>query len=115
MVDHLLHTLSIFGPTGTGVCTDFPKGRRSVYETAYIDDNGYLNIQYDGTLYVKRLKWEGPGCLQSPPWYPYAEGIKSYEGFPNITRELIIRGIEDATIEATLGGNFINLMSRVVG
>ncbi|MCP2046682.1 UNVERIFIED_ORG: membrane dipeptidase [Paenarthrobacter nicotinovorans] len=115
MVDHLLHALGVFGPTGVGVCTDFPKGRRSVYETAYIDDSGYLNIQYDGTLYVKRMKWEGPGCLQSPPWYPYAEGIKTYQGFPNITRELIIRDLDDSTIEAALGGNFIDLMSRVVG
>jgi membrane dipeptidase len=115
MVEHLMHTLKIFGSGGVGVCTDFPKGRRSVYETAYIDDDGYLNIQYDGTLYVKRMKWEGPGCLQTPPWYPYAEGIKNYEGFPNITRELIIRGVDDDVITAALGGNFIDLMGRVVG
>jgi len=115
MIDHLMHTLEVFGPTGVGVCTDFPKGRQSVYETAYIDDEGYLNIQYDGTLYVKRMKWEGPGCLQKPPWYPYAEGIKSYEGFPNLTRELVLRGVDDATIMGALGGNFIELMSRVVG
>ncbi|MFF1829064.1 membrane dipeptidase [Paenarthrobacter sp. NPDC058040] len=115
MGDHLMHTLEIFGPSGVGICTDFPKGRRSVYETAYIDQQGYLNIQYDGTLYVKRMKWEGPGCLQTPPWYPYAEGVTSYAGLPNITRELVLREVEDSTIVAALGGNFIDLMSRVVG
>ena len=36
------------------ISSDFPKGRQAVYESAYVDDQGYFNIQYDGTLYVKR-------------------------------------------------------------
>jgi len=115
MVDHLVHALEIFGPGGAGVCTDFPKGRSSVYETAYIDDEGYLNIQYDGTLSVKRMKWDVGECLQEPPWYPYADGLRSYEGFPNLTRELVVRGVAPETIARVLGGNFVDLMERVVG
>lgn len=112
MGEHVMHALDVMGPRTVGVCTAFPKGRSSVYETAYIDDEGYLNIQYDGTLYVKRMKWEGPGCLQQPPWYPYAEGIKSYEGFPNITRELVASGVSRDIITGVLGGNFLDLLAR---
>jgi len=115
MADHIVHMLDIMGPTGVGFAMDYPKGRSAVYDTAYIDDDGFLNIQYDGTLAVKRMDWSGPGVLRHSPWYLYAHGVDTYRGLPNLTRELVARGLDDAVIGGILGANFVDLVERVVG
>ncbi|MCI1747665.1 MAG: dipeptidase [Acidipropionibacterium sp.] len=115
MVDHVMHMIEIMGPEHVGFAMDYPKGRSSVYETAFIDDDGFLNIQYDGTLHVKHLDWSGGGVLRRPPWYLYAEGVDTYIGLPNLTLEMVARGLDDTVISGVLGGNFLSLLERVVG
>lgn len=115
MVDHIMHMIEVMGPARVGFAMDYPKGRSTVYDTAFIDDDGYLNIQYDGTLYVKRMDWSVPGVLHRPPWYLYAHGVDTYARLANLTRELIVRGLDDGVIGGILGANFVDLVERVVG
>lgn len=112
---HIEYALSKLGPTGVGFATDYPKGRPLIYEHGYLDEEGYLHIQHDGTIKVRRTKWDGPGCLPRFPWYQYAEGITSYTEFPNLVRELVVRGLDDEVITGILGGNFLSLYEKVVG
>ena len=115
MGGHIEYTLAKLGPKGVGLAMDYPKGRPLIYEHAHLDDDGYLNIQHDGTMKVRRSKWEGPGCLPHFPWYQYAEGITSYTEFPNIVREMVVRGLGDDVIKGVLGESFLALYRRVVG
>jgi membrane dipeptidase len=115
MGDHVVYALEVMGEDGVGVASDFPKSRKAVYETAYIDSDGYFNIQYDGTLSVKRTRWGGPGTLMAYPWWDYAAGFRNYPDYPNITRELVAREIDPEVIEKVLGLNFLELYAKVVG
>ncbi|ALJ21127.1 membrane dipeptidase [Microbacterium sp. No. 7] len=115
MGEHIEYALEKMGPTGVGFATDFPKGRPLIYEAAHLDEDGYLHIQHDGTTKARVSKWEGPGHLMQYPWYQYAEGITSYTEFPNLVRELVVRGLDDDTIRAVLGGNVLSLYEKVVG
>ncbi|MDQ4213080.1 membrane dipeptidase [Microbacterium sp. ASV81] len=115
MGEHIEYALAKMGPSGVGFATDYPKGRPLIYEAAHLDENGYLHLQHDGTTKARVAKWEGRGHLMEYPWYQYAEGMTTYNEFPNLVRELVVRGLDDETILAVLGGNVLSLYEKVVG
>lgn len=115
MVAHAVHAVEILGPERVGFATDCLKGRDSVYRGAFIDDDGYLNVQYEGSLRVQRTRWGGPGTSAAYPWWVYPKGIETYGEYRNITRELVVRGFSDSEILGMLGGNFVEFYEKVVG
>lgn len=116
MMNHLDHAASVLGENGLGLATDYPKFRDTVYRTAHLDEEGCLNVQFDGTLRSQQFEnWGGPGMLPEYPWFVYARGARRYSEYPNLTRELVVRGYSDGAIRKILGGNFVRLYSEVVG
>ena len=115
MVDHLEHLIGVLGDDRVGVTTDCKKSRDLVHRHSYIDEEGYLNVMYEGSLKVQRYEWPKHGHLQEYPWWYYPLGWRSYAEYPNVTREMVVRGMSDQTIKRVLGGNFLDLYERVVG
>lgn len=115
MIDHLAYCVDKLGEDHVGVASDCLKARDVVHRNAYLDDEGFLNVPYEGTLKVQRYDWRGPGHAQEYPWFIYPRGLKTYPDYVNVTRELVIRGLSDEAITKILGGNFLTLYRQVVG
>jgi membrane dipeptidase len=113
--DHLEFLASYLGEEFVGVTTDCKKSRDLVHRHAYLDDEGYLNVMYEGSLKMQRYHWPREGHLQEYPWWYYPLGWRQYDEYLNITREMVARGMSDEFIRGALGGNFLRLFRDVVG
>lgn len=114
-IDHVMYFLDALGDDHVSLSTDFVKGPEWVYRNAYLDEDGFLNLEYPGKLTVQRYNWTGRGSYQQYPWFIYPRGIRSYEEWPNFTRELVLRGLSDEQILKILGENYLRLYGEVVG
>jgi len=115
MLDHIEYASKKLGVDRVGFSTDFVKSEPRVYQDAYLDDEGYLNLQYPGTLKKTRYHWGKLGKAQEYPWFIYPNGLKTYRDLPNITRGLVVKGFSDEEILKILGGNYLELLEEVVG
>jgi len=113
--DHLDYLANYLGEAYVGVTTDCKKSRDLVHRHSYLDEDGYLNVMYEGSLKMQRYHWPKEGHLQEYPWWYYPLGWRSYDQFQNITREMVVRGWSDEFIRGALGGNFLRLYEEVVG
>jgi membrane dipeptidase len=114
-MDHVVYAIEKLGAKHVGWSSDFLKSEPRVYEEAYVDDEGYLNVEKPGTLKWNRYKWSALGQSQQYPWFVYPRGLKTYGELPNLSRELVARGFEDHEILQILGENYLTLYEDVVG
>jgi membrane dipeptidase len=115
MMDHVAYAVQKLGIDHVGFSTDYLKSDPSVYKAAYLDEEGYLTLQYPGSLKLTRYKWDKLGRAQQYPWFLYPKGLETYRGLPNVTRELVVRGFSDDEILKILGENYLVLFKEVVG
>ncbi len=115
VVDHVMYCLEFLGDDHVSLSTDFLKAPDWVYRNAFLDGEGYLNLEYQGMLRQQRYKWTGKDKYQSYPWFIYPRGIRTYADYPNFTRELVVRGLTDEQIVKVLGENYLRLYQSVVG
>jgi membrane dipeptidase len=115
LVDQVMYLVEFLGEDHVGMSTDFVKAPDWVYRNAFLDDEGYLNLEYPGKLLRQRYYWRGKDKPQGYPWFVYPLGIRTYDEYPNLTRELVIRGLSDEQILKIHGQNYLRLFEQVVG
>jgi len=114
-VDHVMYCIAALGEDHVSLSTDFLKAPDWVYRNAYLDDDGYLNLEYPGKRTPQRYNWNHKESYKQYPWFIYPLGIRTYDEFPNYTRELVVRGLTDEQIIKILGENYLRLYGQVVG
>jgi membrane dipeptidase len=115
VVDHVMYAIDFLGEDHASLSTDFLKAPDWVYRNAYLDGEGYLNLEYQGMLRLQRYNWTGKDKYQAYPWFIYPLGIRTYDEYQNFTRELVLRGLTDDQILKVLGENYLRLYKEVVG
>jgi membrane dipeptidase len=115
VVDHVLYAMEFLGEDHVSLSTDFLKAPDWVYRNAWIDSDGYLNLEYPGMLRRQQYNWTGKDKYQAYPWFIYPLGIRTYDEYANFTRELVVRGLSDEQIVKVLGENYLRLYEDVVG
>ncbi|HUG47354.1 MAG TPA: membrane dipeptidase [Candidatus Limnocylindria bacterium] len=115
VIDHAMYCIDFLGEDHVSLSTDFLKAPDWVYRNAFVDAAGYLNLEYPGKLLRQRYNWTAKDKFQGYPWFIYPLGIRTYDEYPNLTRELVIRGLTDEQILKIHGENFLRLYGEVVG
>jgi membrane dipeptidase len=114
-IDHVMYLIEALGEDHVCLSTDFLKGPDWVYRNATLDADGYLTLEYPGKLSPQRYNWNGEQSYKQYPWFIYPLGIRTYDEYPNFTRELVVRGLSDDQVIKVLGENYLRLYQQVVG
>lgn len=103
MVDHVIHALNVVGPEAVGIGTDWSKPFQDALRVEGDLDGLASRSQTPG------FDWVGwrPGDRYSRS--VYTAGFESWDLWPNITTEMLRRGIPEDTISKVIGGNFVRV------
>jgi membrane dipeptidase len=93
LVDHVDYLVNLLGPDHVSLATDFTEGR----EPGFLDRG--LGRRAPAGL-VPEWPWLGP------------EGFETVDDFPRVTRALLDRGYDEATVRKLLGGNLLRVFGE---
>ena len=102
-LDHIDHLLRLVGPAHVGIGLDYTQGYK---------DKGHVLPQ---SRRNRTLRPDIFGTVDDFLNQPYPAGIETIEQAPTITRGLLARGHDDATIRAIWGQSWIDQVRQTIG
>ena len=102
LLDHIGHVADLTGIAHVGIGTDWPLTGPKAGMAANFGGAGLASIGFDEQTHAIEATRN-------------LIGFDDYRDFPNITRGLVARGLDDDAILAVLGGNFLRVFGQVCG
>jgi microsomal dipeptidase-like Zn-dependent dipeptidase len=97
------------GSERVSFATDFLKAPERVYRDAFLNADGFLELEYPGSRRTQYYDRRGPGAKRAWPWWTMPAGLEDYAAIPNLTLELVLRGCPPQVIRGILGENYLRL------
>jgi membrane dipeptidase len=104
-LDHIDYIVNLVGIDHVGLGIDYYQGQAGVVDLA--------GAQKLYRAAIESGRWRA-GTYPPPP-YNYPEGIETPRTFHNITKGLLERGYDEASVEQILGGNWLRVFRAVWG